>query len=97
MGIVEDDILELQRAFDDAELRGDADRLRDLLADDFPAQQRAGLPARQAGWIDRHRDFRYPLIETTEVDAPLRHTAIVRCASAAERPGAARRWRSPSG
>jgi hypothetical protein len=27
MGTVADDILELQRAFDDAEMRGDADRL----------------------------------------------------------------------
>jgi hypothetical protein len=35
MGIVADEILELQRAFDDAELRGDAGRLGDLLADDF--------------------------------------------------------------
>jgi hypothetical protein len=34
-GAAADDILELQRAFDDAELRGDADRLGDLLAGDF--------------------------------------------------------------
>ena len=34
-GAVADNILELQRAFDDAELRGDADRLDALLADEF--------------------------------------------------------------
>jgi hypothetical protein len=35
MRTVADDILELQRAFGDGELRADADRLGDLLADDF--------------------------------------------------------------
>jgi hypothetical protein len=35
MGAVADDILELRRAFDEAGLPGDADRLDALLADDF--------------------------------------------------------------
>ena len=35
MRTVADDILELQRAFGDGELRADADRLGDLLADDL--------------------------------------------------------------
>jgi len=35
MGRVADDILELRQAFDDAELRADAARLEELLADDF--------------------------------------------------------------
>jgi hypothetical protein len=35
MGAVANDVLELQRAFDDAELRGDAERPGGLLADDF--------------------------------------------------------------
>lgn len=35
MGAVTNDVLELRQAFDDAELRGDADRLDALIADDF--------------------------------------------------------------
>ena len=75
-----DDILELQRAFDEAELRGDAGRLDALLADDFLSIGEQGYQLDKREWIDRHRDFRYLSIETTELD--VRHydkTAIVRC------------------
>jgi ketosteroid isomerase-like protein len=81
MGAMADDILELQRAFDDAELRGDADRLDALLADDFLSIGERGYQLGKREWIDRHRDFRYLSVETTELD--VRHygtTAIVRCA-----------------
>jgi hypothetical protein len=76
-----DDILALRRAFDDAELRGDADRLDALLADDFLSIGEQGYQLGKREWIGRHRDFRYLSVETTELDA--RHygtTAIVRCA-----------------
>jgi hypothetical protein len=81
MGTVEDDILELQRAFDDAELHGDASRLGDLLADDFLSIGEQGYQLGKQEWISRHGDFHYLAVETTEVD--VRHydkTAIVRCA-----------------
>ena len=80
MGAVADNVLELQRDFDDAELRGDADRLDALLADDFLSIGEQGYQLGKREWIDRHRDFRYLSVETTELD--LRHygtTAIVRC------------------
>jgi Domain of unknown function (DUF4440) len=81
MGAMADDILELRRAFDEAELRGDADRLDALLADDFPpiGEQSHQLGKRE--WIDRHRGFRHLSVETKELN--VRHygpTAIVRCA-----------------
>jgi hypothetical protein len=76
-----DVILELQRAFDDAELRGDADRLDALLADDFRSIGEQGYQLGKREWIDRHRDFRYLSIETTELDVRnYDKTAIVRCA-----------------
>jgi len=81
MGTVPDNILDLQRAFDDAELRGDADRLDALLADDFLSIGEQGYQLGKREWIDRHRDFRYLSVETAELD--VRHygpTAIVRCA-----------------
>jgi hypothetical protein len=80
MGRVADDILELQRAFDDAELRADAGRLEELLANDFQSIGEQGFVLDKRQWIGRHGDFRYLDIETTEVD--VRHydkAAIVRC------------------
>ena len=81
MGAVADDILSSGRAFDDAELRGDADRLDALLADGFLSVGELGYPLGKREWIDPHLDFRYRSPETTELD--VRHygpTAIVRCA-----------------
>jgi hypothetical protein len=80
MDVVADNILELQRAFDDAELRGDADRLDALLADDFRSIGEQGYQLGKREWIDRHRDFRYLSVETTELDVRnYDKTAIVRC------------------
>ncbi len=75
-----DDILELVRAFDDAELLGDAERLGSLLADDFLSIGEQGYQLGKQGWIGRHGEFRYLSIETTEVDVRwYDKTAIVRC------------------
>jgi hypothetical protein len=80
MGAVADNILELQRAFDDAELRGDVGRLDALLADDFLSIGEQGYQLGKREWIDMHRDFRYLSIETTEADVRrYDNTAIVRC------------------
>jgi hypothetical protein len=80
MDAVADDILELQRAFDDAELRGDAERLGGLLADDFLSIGEQGYQLGKQEWIGRHGEFRYLSIETTEVDVRrYDKTAIVRC------------------
>jgi hypothetical protein len=77
---VTDDILELQRAFDDAELHADTDRLGALLADDFLSIGERGFQLGKTQWIDRHRDFRYLAIETSEVDVRrYEKAAIVRC------------------
>jgi hypothetical protein len=77
---VAEEILELQRAFDDAELRADAGRLDELLADDFLSIGEQGYQLGKRQWIERHGDFRYLAIDTSEVD--VRHyeaAAIVRC------------------
>jgi ketosteroid isomerase-like protein len=81
MDAVADDILELARAFDEAELHGDAGRLGALLAEDFLSIGEQGYQLGKREWIGRHRDFRYLSIETTEVDVRrYGKTAIVRCA-----------------
>lgn len=75
-----DDILELQRAFDDAELNADASRLEALLADDFVSIGEQGFQLDKQQWIARHRDFRYISIETAEIDVrQYDRAAIVRC------------------
>jgi hypothetical protein len=69
MGTVAGDIL---RAFDDAQLRGDADRLDAPLADDLPSIGVHGYPLGKQEWLDRHRDCRSLSSETTELRA-MRH------------------------
>jgi hypothetical protein len=80
MDAVADDILELHRAFDHAELRGDPERLGALLDDDFLSIGEQGYQLGKQEWIGRHGEFRYLSIETTEVDVRrYDKTAIVRC------------------
>jgi hypothetical protein len=78
--LVDDETLELQRAFDDAELFGDVERLGALLADDFLSIGERGFMLDKERWIGRHGDFRYLSIETSEVDVRrYDRTAILRC------------------
>jgi hypothetical protein len=73
-------VRQLQQAFDDAELRADTDSLRDLLADDFISIGERGFQLNKRQWIDRHTEFAYISLETSEPDIRhYDHTAIVRC------------------
>jgi hypothetical protein len=74
------DIRELRQAFDDAESRADTGALESLLADDFLSIGERGYLLDKRQWIDRHAEFAYLSLETTELD--IRHydrAAIVRC------------------
>lgn len=74
------DIRELQRAFDDAEVRADTDRLNALLADDFVSIGEQGVQLDKRQWIARHADFAYVSLETVGVDVRCYgHAAVVRC------------------
>jgi len=74
------DIGELRQAFDDAELHADTDRLESLLADDFMSIGERGFLLDKRQWIDRHADFAYLSLETTELDVRrYDRAAIVRC------------------
>ncbi|MFI5890657.1 nuclear transport factor 2 family protein [Actinoplanes sp. NPDC051513] len=75
------DILELQRAFTEADLHADTARLGELLADDFRSIGERGFVLDKQQWIDRHAEFAYLTVEVSEVD--VRHydrAAILRCA-----------------
>ena len=77
---VADDILALQRAFDEAELNADVARLGELLAEDFLSIGEQGFVLGKREWIGRHGEFRYLSIQTSEVDVRRYGEAvIVRC------------------
>lgn len=77
---VTDDILALQRAFDEAELTADVARLGELLAEDFLSIGEQGFVLSKPEWIGRHREFRYLSIATSELDVRRYGEAtIVRC------------------
>ncbi|TDC70328.1 nuclear transport factor 2 family protein [Micromonospora sp. KC606] len=74
------DIRELQQAFDHAELHADTNRLNALLADDFMSIGERGYLLDKRQWIDRHADFAYLSLTTTELDVRrYDRAAIVRC------------------
>jgi Domain of unknown function (DUF4440) len=77
---VADDILALQRAFDEAELSADVARLGELLAEDFLSIGEQGFVLGKREWIGRHGEFRYLSIETSGVDVRrYGEAAVVRC------------------
>jgi hypothetical protein len=74
------DIRGLRQAFDDAELHADTDRLESLLAADFRSIGERGYLLDKRQWIDRHAEFAYLSLETTELDIRrYDRAAIVRC------------------
>lgn len=74
------DIRRLQRAFDEAESRGDTESLRALLADDFRSIGEQGYVLDKARWLGKFADFSYTSLESSDVDVSFYgHAAIVRC------------------
>ena len=74
------DIHRLQRAFDEAELRGDAESLDALLADDFQSIGEQGYVLNKAQWLDKFTEFAYTSLESSDVEACFYgHAAIIRC------------------
>ncbi len=74
-----DDVRAVQDRFDRAELTGDRETLRELIADDFLSIGPRGFVLDKDQWIDRHVEFTYQQLATGEMD--IRHygdTAVVR-------------------
>jgi ketosteroid isomerase-like protein len=61
-------VRDLQRQFDLAELAADAERLRDLLTDDFRSIGPKGYVLDKEQWIGRHAQFQYHSLDTSELD-----------------------------
>src|SRR3954466_9511539 len=74
-----DDVRKVQDRFDRAELTADREALRELLADDFLSIGPRGFVLDKNQWIDRHGEFRYQALETSEMDVrQYGDTAVVR-------------------
>ena len=74
-----DDLLEIQDRFDRAELSADRETLRELIADDFLSIGPRGFVLDKDQWIDRHGEFRYQSLDTSEMDVRrYGDTAVVR-------------------
>lgn len=74
-----DEVIEAQREFDEAELRADRDALERLIGEDFLSIGPRGFVLDKREWIDRHDQFRYHELATSEMDVRrYGDTAIVR-------------------
>jgi ketosteroid isomerase-like protein len=74
-----DDVREVQNRFDQAERTADLDTLRELIAEDFLSIGPRGFVLDKPQWIDRHRQFTYHVLETSEMDVRgYGDTAVVR-------------------
>jgi hypothetical protein len=70
-------ILNLQQKFDNAELHADTQALSILLTEDFISIGPRGFILDKTQWINRHKQFKYYQMETTEVDIHLYEKAAV--------------------
>ena len=66
--MVQDTIRNLQDAFEQAELHDDRERLRELIDDDFVSIGPRGFVLDKEQWIDRHNQFSYTALVTSELD-----------------------------
>ena len=73
----EDTIRGLQREFDRAELEADAERLRELLTEDFLSIGPKGFVLDKEEWISRHGHFSYQALEISSVDVRLYDKAAI--------------------
>jgi hypothetical protein len=72
-------VQKLQEDFDHAELHDDRERLRELLDDEFVSIGPRGFLLDKEQWIDRHDEFTYETLETSDMDVRVfDRTAIVR-------------------
>ncbi len=65
---VEERIAQLQARFDDAELNGDRETLRELIAGDFLSIGPKGFVLDKEEWISRHDRFTYRALSTSDMD-----------------------------
>jgi hypothetical protein len=76
-GNVEQRIAQLQARFDNAELNGDRDTLRELIASDFLSIGPKGFVLDKEQWINRHDLFTYSELSTSEMDIRVYEGAVI--------------------
>ena len=74
-----DAVREVQERFDEAERSADLDTLRELIAEDFLSIGPRGFVLDKSQWIERHGEFAYQALDTSELDVRrYGDTAVVR-------------------
>jgi len=74
-----DTVREIQERFDEAERTADLDTLRELIAEDFLSIGPRGFVLDKSQWIERHHEFAYQALDTSELDVrSYGDTAVVR-------------------
>jgi hypothetical protein len=63
-----DELLSNYRAFDEAELRADTDRVASLLAEDFLSIGERGFVLDKNQWVARHAEFAYRSTECLDTE-----------------------------
>jgi hypothetical protein len=63
-------VAEIQHRFDRAERDADRATLEDLIAEDFLSIGPKGFVLDKRQWIDRHDQFSYQALDTSELDVP---------------------------
>jgi hypothetical protein len=61
-------VADIQHRFDHAELVADRDTLEELIAEDFLSIGPKGYVLDKRQWIDRHDQFRYQALDTSDLD-----------------------------
>jgi hypothetical protein len=64
----DDEVLAAQNRFDAAELHDDRGALDELIAEDFRSIGPKGFVLDKRQWIDRHDNFRYHELKTSEIE-----------------------------
>lgn len=93
--VEQDQVVQAQRRFDDAELSDDRPVLEELLHEEFLSIGPKGFLLDKRQWIDRHEHFAYHELQVDEMDVRMfGDAAIIRCvqrnhadSSASPRPG----------
>ena len=72
-------IRDVQREFDEAELHADTKKLQQLLTEDFLSIGPKGFVLDKSQWINRHKQFSYQKLETSDMNVRLYDKTAIVC------------------
>jgi ketosteroid isomerase-like protein len=76
---MDEEVKQLQKRFDEAELKGDKEELSVLISDDFLSVGPKGFVLDKPQWINRHDQFKYHELKTDEADIRMHGSTAIVC------------------